>query len=266
MEFQSFRSLERVETTVTLTEKIDGTNAQICIWQEPSGDMQLMTCSRNRIITPEDDNHGFAKWAYNHKEKLQTFLGEGRHFGEWCGGSIARGYGLKNKCFALFNSARWSEIREKSTIDEICSVPVLYNDIYYEGLINEQMDFLKKEGSQFARGFMNPEGIVIYWHRLNVMMKKTYPEVKIKKSPKSPLFTKDEMALAYTYLSSERLASLLSKDEKYLLEFPQNMPTLARLYLEDLLKETEFSIEEKILKIIKKSVFYFVKQQIECMK
>ena len=80
MEFESFGKIARLSRECTITEKIDGTNAQICITE----DGQFLTGSRTRWITPQDDNMGFSAWAHEHKDELMP-LGVGRHFGEWWG-------------------------------------------------------------------------------------------------------------------------------------------------------------------------------------
>ena len=80
MEFKPFTKIARLQREIIVTEKIDGTNAQICITE----DGQFLTGSRTRWITPDDDNFGFSKWAHEHKEELMG-LGMGQHFGEWWG-------------------------------------------------------------------------------------------------------------------------------------------------------------------------------------
>jgi len=97
-EFKEFPKMARMSRDVIISEKIDGTNAQILI--TPDGD--LFTGSRTRWITPADDNHGFARWAEGNRDELLK-LGPGRHFGEWWGQGIQRGYGLKEKRLSLFN-------------------------------------------------------------------------------------------------------------------------------------------------------------------
>jgi hypothetical protein len=59
LEFQEFPKIARLSREIIITEKIDGTNAQILITEE--GD--FLIGSRTRWITPQDDNYGFAKWA-----------------------------------------------------------------------------------------------------------------------------------------------------------------------------------------------------------
>ena len=91
-EFEKFDKIARLSRNCIITEKIDGTNAQVFIGENG----EFLTGSRNRWITPEDDNAGFARWALENKEKLLQ-LGPGRHFGEWWGSGIQRRYGLDRK-------------------------------------------------------------------------------------------------------------------------------------------------------------------------
>jgi len=58
-EFKEFPKMARMSRDVVISEKIDGTNAQILITE--SGD--LFTGSRTRWITPADHNQGLAPWA-----------------------------------------------------------------------------------------------------------------------------------------------------------------------------------------------------------
>ena len=100
------------------TEKIDGTNACIVIaYKNPDENTiafkdvdriitSIWAQSRTRLITPKNDNYGFAKWVEANWEDLLS-LGEGYHYGEWWGQGIQRGYGLTEKRFSLFNTRRW---------------------------------------------------------------------------------------------------------------------------------------------------------------
>jgi len=196
--FTGFPKMGRLTRECVITEKIDGTNAQIYITQ----DGQFLTGSRTRWITPGDDNFGFAKWAHEHKDELMA-LGPGQHFGEWWGAGIQRKYGLKEKRFSLFNVSRWHLAGQtpgvraqawdpvtkafKSTPTEplppCCSlVPTLYSGIFSTTIADNMILKLQHEGSQAAPGFMDPEGIVIYHVALGAMFKKT---VKNDESPKS---------------------------------------------------------------------------------
>ena len=91
IEFEGFPKIARLSREAIITEKIDGTNAQIYIGE----DGQIIAGSRTRWITPDSDNFGFARWGEQHRVELAA-LGPGRHFGEWWGSGIQRGYGLEN--------------------------------------------------------------------------------------------------------------------------------------------------------------------------
>jgi hypothetical protein len=164
-DFIEFPKMARYSRDVIVTEKIDGTNAQIYITE----DGQFFTGSRTRWITPDDDNFGFAKWANEHKEELMQ-LGPGRHFGEWWGRGIQRGYGLADRRFSLFNVSRWGDARPAC-----CHVvPVLWSGKMDDMDPSAIMNTLARCGSSAAPGFMDPEGIVIYHTAGNFGLKKTF--------------------------------------------------------------------------------------------
>jgi hypothetical protein len=164
MNFQGFPKIARLSRECIVTEKIDGTNAQIFINEQ--GD--FFTGSRKRWITPEDDNFGFSKWAYENKKELLK-LGPGQHFGEWWGRGIRRGYGLNEKKFSLFNTSRW-EIERPECCD---IVPIIYKGEFLTEEIFLAIEKLKNNGSLASPGFKNPEGIVIFHTAANIMFKKT---------------------------------------------------------------------------------------------
>ena len=166
MEFVKFNKIPRLSRKCIITEKIDGTNAQLCITEEG----EMLIGSRTRWITPQDDNYGFARWATENKEELMK-LGEGNHFGEWWGQGIQRRYGMDKKVFSLFNTSRWSdpEIRPKC-----CSVvPVLYEGLFDTNAISDTLTRLEVNGSVASAGFMKPEGIVVFHAQSRLMFKKT---------------------------------------------------------------------------------------------
>lgn len=185
-EFISFNKIGRWSREIVVTEKIDGTNAQIFIGE----DGEFLTGSRNRWITPGDDNYGFSRWAHEHKDELMT-LGVGRHFGEWWGCGIQRGYGLKEKRFSLFNVGRWclNGQEPKSTQnpnpklppsvqkvlpDCVGLVPVLWEGNMNDFRVDLIMDNLIRWGSIASTGFRNPEGIVIFHTSNGALFKKTF--------------------------------------------------------------------------------------------
>lgn len=180
IEFISFPKIARLRRECVITEKIDGTNAQICITQ----DGEMLTGSRNRWLTPENDNHGFAAWVRDNKEELLT-LGPGRHYGEWWGSGIQRTYWLDEKRFSLFNVHRWCLAGAELAINPSTETPqeilppcVLLVPVLYRGLFStESCDLaianLKQNGSSAAPGFTRPEGIICYHVAAGVGFKKT---------------------------------------------------------------------------------------------
>lgn len=167
IEFQSFGKIPRLlNTPMLITEKIDGTNAQVYITDDGS---ELFAGSRKRFVTTGDDNFGFAGWVESHREQLLA-LGPGRHFGEWWGKGIQRGYGVSDKRFSLFNTGKWSSERPECT----SIVPVLFYGQFSQSKIEEVKAELLASGSRAAPGFMKPEGVVIYLPKANLLFKSTF--------------------------------------------------------------------------------------------
>jgi hypothetical protein len=136
--------------------------------------------SRNKWIQPgKQDNAGFAGWCEANKEELMK-LGPGRHFGEWWGKGIQRGYGLSEKKFSLFNSERWADPSVRPACCDV--VPVLYKGPFDTAAIDEVLEKLKESGSVAAPGFMAPEGIIVYHTAGNFGMKKTIDNDGMPKS------------------------------------------------------------------------------------
>jgi hypothetical protein len=186
IEFESFEKIPRLKRGCVISEKIDGTNAQVLIVQDEMGpmasnipfsssiayvgDLAIFAGSRSRFIKPDDDNFGFAAWVKAHAEELAG-LGPGRHFGEWWGSGIQRRYGLTEKRFSLFNSGRWNE---ESPPPGCCHVaPVLYSGDFTTDAADGALQRLRESGSVAAPGFMKPEGIVVYHTASRSMYKVT---------------------------------------------------------------------------------------------
>jgi hypothetical protein len=165
-EFIGYPKIPRLSRDIVITEKIDGTNAQIYI---PDDLSDAFAASRKKWITPEKDNHGFAKWVLEHKDELIAGLGAGRHFGEWWGQGINRGYGLKEKRFSLFRVDKWGETRPSC-----CHiVPVIFQGEFTTDNIQIGIEMLRSYGSYAAPGYKNPEGIVIFHTASGYLFKKT---------------------------------------------------------------------------------------------
>lgn len=174
VEFQAFPKMQRLYDSskgISITEKIDGTNAALII-----RDGELVGAqSRKRLITPEDDNFGFARWAYENAEDLARVLGDGTHYGEFHGKGIQRGYGLDGKQFALFNALRWRYLddtgfHENPTLSEVPGltvVPELFRGSIEDDGLDDAVEYaltlLRAQGSWVNPGFDRPEGVVVFF-------------------------------------------------------------------------------------------------------
>lgn len=162
MNFIKWPKIPRLENEVFhISEKIDGTNACIVITEEGKVGAQ----SRTRLITPDDDNYGFARWVNENQDTLFEELGYGHHFGEWWGQGIQRGYDLKEKRFSLFNPTKQSSICHNVPMIKSC----IQEDL--TSAINVLTTILQTEGSFAAPGYMRPEGLVVYGEQSHVYWK-----------------------------------------------------------------------------------------------
>lgn len=198
--FEKFDKMPRLARDVIITEKIDGTNAQIVILDRfhedflglpevddvaNDGQFYIYAGSRKQFITPDNDNFGFAAWARDNAQDLFA-LGRGKHFGEWWGQGIQRKYGMNHKVFSLFNRKRWyteergmwTQPEGVETTQELAPaccdvVPILGWGEFDLEIVDICLGHLAHSGSVAAPGFMKPEGIVL-WHRAaNQLFKKT---------------------------------------------------------------------------------------------
>jgi hypothetical protein len=169
VEFFKYPSIPRLYREWVVTEKIDGTNAQVLILpldELDSADVgldrqmvaeangfALYAGSRNRWLTVDVDNFGFAQYVADCAFELVQ-LGRGRFYGEWWGAGIQRGYGVAEKRFTLFSTP-------KTGIVPLCIsgvVPVL-GVVSHDEIADLLID-LEQTGSKVAPGYMLPEGIV----------------------------------------------------------------------------------------------------------
>jgi hypothetical protein len=192
-QFTQFPKMARLQREVIITEKIDGTNAQVYI----TDDGKMRFGSRTRWITPEDDNFGFARWATDHKDELMQ-LGPGRHFGEWWGLGIQRDYGINERRFSLFNVARWCphgevpkaiptadprNIKLQDMLPACCHlVPILWQGLFTACWPEHILTRLSNKGSLAAPGFMRPEGIIFFHIAGDVGFKMTLDNDGVPKS------------------------------------------------------------------------------------
>lgn len=156
--FTAWGKTPRLFRDIVVSEKIDGTNAAIHIGE----DGEVTAQSRTRIVTPEKDNHGFARWAHENGAVLALLLGPGLHFGEWWGQGVQRGYGLTEKRFSLFNTHRHKDVHVRIGGALVSTVPVLYHGPFRDGEIRHWLTHLAEFGSVAAPGFPTPEGVCVY--------------------------------------------------------------------------------------------------------
>jgi hypothetical protein len=194
IEFKAWPKISRLYRPVTITEKIDGTNAAVGIREVPfeqastsrtgrpvyrteDGDNKcylVYAQSRSRIIAPGNDNHGFARWVYENASTLVTDLGKGLHFGEWWGQGIQRGYGLTEKRLSLFNTGVWEAKRADFTTPQLDVVPIVSEvEVFSTLAVHAALENLRTFGSFAELGFMQPEGVVIFHHASRQMFKVT---------------------------------------------------------------------------------------------
>jgi hypothetical protein len=195
--FEAWPKTPRLRRDITITEKIDGTNGQIsvrklgethetldefdCLIHSDDGIYAIKAGSRNRWVRPGADNAGFAAWVWEHANRLVPLRGEGRHYGEWWGQGIQRGYDMEAKVFSLFNARRWRMDDGKGYVIpplweaqadgiEIDVVPTMYVGPWSDVAINHQLNQLAEFGSH-CNGFDKPEGIILYHHASKMTFK-----------------------------------------------------------------------------------------------
>lgn len=157
------------DNSILITEKMDGTNA--CVYIR-DGELAAVQ-SRKRLITPEDDNFGFAAWAHENEEGLVQ-LGEGRHYGEWCGPGIQKNpHELDKRYFYLFNVERPVE----TLPDCVRQVATLYRGPYTDEVVYEVFWDLQQDAIE--RGY-KPEGVIVYYRLFRQSFKLTYENAQGK--------------------------------------------------------------------------------------
>lgn len=129
-------TLPKPTLTFKGTVKLHGTNACVC-YNEAGG---LWAQSKENIITPEQDNVGFAFFVEANRGYFQHLMAEVmiKHdldmklntisiFGEWCGGNIQKGVGITNlpKSFFIFG------VKISPIVDSSDEVAVKTNPAYW---------------------------------------------------------------------------------------------------------------------------------------
>lgn len=268
MEFNSYPKIERIgKLFMQITQKIHGTNAQVCIQKIGDG-FVVKAGSRTRWITPQDDNYGFAKFVDENSVELIEKLGEGTHFGEWAGPGINSGEGLSERTFILFDFWKYSDDLPK----QVRKVPVLYQGPLSMEAIEQFSELLKKNGSYLNPDFKRIEGIVI--NVGGTRYKKVFEANETKWAKGDPNYSAEkiqkqqaelELQAKYLYLLQPiRLEKLLSRDEKYIREYPKSIVKICDDYFQDLVDEKELTDDpDTVLKYLKPNLFKFVRQSME---
>jgi hypothetical protein len=261
-DFIGFHKIDNIDRIfMNITQKIHGSNAQVFIFQEKEG-FELKTGCRTRWISPENDNFGFSRFIYDHKDEFIEKLGPGRHFGEWAGPGINSGEGLKEKTFFLFNHNRWNN---ELLPERVKTVPHLYKGKFSHEMIELVFEELKINGSKIISGYMKPEGIVVELD--GHFYKKVFnpEETGWTKKDKTLKVPRTSVDIEYL-LQPFRLEQLLSRDEAYKRNFPYSLASICKDYVADLESENQLPLEREEAEIIKKAIgkniFQFVKKQI----
>lgn len=281
MEFKAFPKIESLrKIEMTITQKIHGTNAQIFITERQSNLIWLngveqvdpsvveiegkyydLRCgSRSRWIYPGDDNYGFAAFVHQHKEEFIRKLGPGQHFGEWAGPGINSGEGLSEKTLVLFDW--WKFPPERELPIQTTVVPVLYRGPLDLAMIEQVMNDLKTNGSKLMPGFMRPEGVVVdvLGHRLKKVFQAEETQWTKPSGQKAPKVEGPDVSYLFQPI---RLEKLLSRDERYLKEYPKSLPQICGDYVADLIAEGQIIGDEDQQKATRKAMggqlFGFVK-------
>jgi len=111
---------------ILVTEKMDGTNVSI----EIHGG-KMICRSRSEVITGEGvlDHHGFLTWCYKNRKNVLK-LGDGIHYGEFCGPGIVKNrHGFTVLFLFLFKSPKMRDENFKVEIETdflIHYVPIVY--------------------------------------------------------------------------------------------------------------------------------------------
>lgn len=199
MEFVKFPKISRWASPFDITEKIDGTNAAVLIrtcaaydsnaeWinavgesagsaYDANGELVLVGAqSRTRLITPEQDNYGFAQWVVANAQTLHDDLGPGTHYGEWWGAKIQRAYGLTNgeRYFSLFDRKLYSDdlYYGGARTPGLTLVPLLTaGDEFSAEELDDSLQWLAENGSAVGTGFDRPEGVVVHFHHNGMRLK-----------------------------------------------------------------------------------------------
>ena len=204
--------------------KLHGTNAAVRV----TTDGQVAAQSRSQIITPQDDNAGFADWVsrnvdYFYQLKSNSDL---TIFGEWCGSNIQKGVAIaqiKRKVFAVFaiqyGGVNGQLARLEIRPEKIRNVLPEQEDIFVLPYYGEpvRLDFGNKERLQAATEQINSmvaavekvdpwvketfgvegtgEGLVMYPETNEVVFREGYSELIFKAKGEKHRVVKNKQAV-----------------------------------------------------------------------
>lgn len=271
MEFKPFPKIENIKKLrMSITQKIHGSNAQIFIskidrdnhtppshrpiYVHQNGVTYLVQAgSRNRWLSPgkDTDNFGFAQWVEDNKDELFQFLGPGQHFGEWAGPGINSGEGLEEKTFVLFDF--WKYPPERPLPPNVKVVPVLYDGKLDPDVIDQVAEDLKTNGSKLVPGFMRPEGMVVTLGGVRYKYVFDAEETQWKKAPEKKKVSTNGPDVSHL-LQPIRLEKLLSRDSRYIDDYPASLVTIVKDYVQDLIDEGQICGDKDEVKAIRKEL------------
>lgn len=122
-----FEETKLPEVTLYGTCKLHGTHGDIYL----DGNNELVIQSRNRIITIEDDNQGFARFVTDNKEYFKDILEDMAQYepnpvisGEWAGGNIQGGVALTgmDKKFFVFSDTDFVSSKDIIKLDRLWNI------------------------------------------------------------------------------------------------------------------------------------------------
>lgn len=253
--FKAFPDIDRIgKATITVTQKIHGTNASVWIEQNPMDPraFSVRAAKRSGFCHPEDDNYGFAAFVQEHRQEFIDKLGPGIWYGEWAGPGINSGEGLTEKTFILFSV---KGLAGKELPPRCRVVPLLYEGPLDTARIEEAKADLKTNGSKLVAGFMRPEGVVIHFLGTAFRIKDVFQAEETAwtrgSTPKKEAGPRPYLG---HLLQPIRLEKLLSRDESYRRDWPKNFGDVMRAYVQDLEKEGQLDPDPDRAKAQKKQL------------
>lgn len=177
--FSSMRkkNMDKVMTFVTKI-KLDGTNAAVQI----ASNNEVIYQSRERIITPEEDNYGFASWASKEKDNWISVANNIRYFtgnenanvtiyGEWAGPGIQKNVAVSQipkKHFFIF----------AIVIDDVA---IIGNDVFFlvmpEFMTSDTVRLVPNQ-NKFSINMTNPIEVVEKMEAYMLEIEKEDPYIK----------------------------------------------------------------------------------------